>query len=775
MVNCIKKRDGRLAQFDINKIADAISKAFEASTGKKEYSLCLDLAKQTVKEFDTSETVEPNVEQIQDAVEKVLIKNGFVSTAKSYILYRAERTRIRNMNGRLMKTFEDITYKDATDSDIKRENANIDGNTAMGAMLKYGSEGAKHFNEMYVLKPEFSEAHRNGDIHIHDLDFYTLTTTCCQIDILKLFKDGFSTGHGVLREPNDIASYSSLACIAIQSNQNDQHGGQSIVNFDYGLAPGVKKTYKKRYCQDLSSAIELICGEVTGSEIKKIHKTLIDKGLWPTLDYNEEYLKAEKEMLLDIGIDESIIEKCQKFARTKAEEETDKATYQAMESLIHNLNTMHSRAGAQTPFSSINYGMDTSTEGRMVVKNVLLVTEVGLGNGETPIFPIQIFRVKDGINFNPGEPNYDLFRLACRVSAKRLFPNFSFQDAPFNLQYYKGTPETEIAYMGCRTRVIGNVYDPEREISNGRGNLSFTTINLPRIAILAEKNIEWFYEELDRKIDLVFEQLLERFEIQAKKKVNNYPFLMGEGVWIDSEKLNYNDEVREILKHGTLSVGFIGLAECLKALIGVHHGESETAQALGLEIVGHMRRRMDEMSEKTHLNFSLLATPAEGLSGRFVKIDKKKFGIIEGITDKEYYTNSFHIPVYFPISAFKKIQLEAPYHALTNAGHISYVELDGDPAKNVDAFEKVVRYMKTQGIGYGSINHPVDRDPVCGYSGIIGDTCPKCGRTEDEGPKFQRIRRITGYLVGTLDRFNDAKRAEVRDRVKHSISMKDIK
>ncbi|HIT73786.1 anaerobic ribonucleoside-triphosphate reductase [Tyzzerella sp. An114] len=775
MVNCIKKRDGRLAQFDINKIADAISKAFEASTGKKEYSLCLDLAKQTVKEFDTSETVEPNVEQIQDAVEKVLIKNGFVSTAKSYILYRAERTRIRNMNGRLMKTFEDITYKDATDSDIKRENANIDGNTAMGAMLKYGSEGAKHFNEMYVLKPEFSEAHRNGDIHIHDLDFYTLTTTCCQIDILKLFKDGFSTGHGVLREPNDIASYSSLACIAIQSNQNDQHGGQSIVNFDYGLAPGVKKTYKKRYCQDLSSAIELICGEVTGPEIKKIHKTLIDKGLWPTLDYNEEYLKAEKEMLLDIGIDESIIEKCQKFARTKAEEETDKATYQAMESLIHNLNTMHSRAGAQTPFSSINYGMDTSTEGRMVVKNVLLVTEVGLGNGETPIFPIQIFRVKDGINFNPGEPNYDLFRLACRVSAKRLFPNFSFQDAPFNLQYYKGTPETEIAYMGCRTRVIGNVYDPEREISNGRGNLSFTTINLPRIAILAEKNIEWFYEELDRKIDLVFEQLLERFEIQAKKKVNNYPFLMGEGVWIDSEKLNYNDEVREILKHGTLSVGFIGLAECLKALIGVHHGESETAQALGLEIVGHMRRRMDEMSEKTHLNFSLLATPAEGLSGRFVKIDKKKFGIIEGITDKEYYTNSFHIPVYFPISAFKKIQLEAPYHALTNAGHISYVELDGDPAKNVDAFEKVVRYMKTQGIGYGSINHPVDRDPVCGYSGIIGDTCPKCGRTEDEGPKFQRIRRITGYLVGTLDRFNDAKRAEVRDRVKHSISMKDIK
>lgn len=774
MVNCIKKRDGRIAEFDINKIAEAISKAFEASTGKKKYSQCLSLAENTVKILEKAGTDEPNVEQIQDAVEKVLIEKGFTDTAKAYILYRAERTRIRNMNGRLMKTFEDITYKDATDSDIKRENANIDGNTAMGAMLKYGSEGAKHFNEMYVLKPEFSEAHRNGDIHIHDLDFYTLTTTCCQIDLLKLFKNGFSTGHGVLREPNDIASYSSLACIAIQSNQNDQHGGQSIVNFDYGLAPGVIKTYKKRYFNNIISSLELLCDNINIEEIENIQKELIENGLLPTLDYNEKYIETEKQKLNSIGIDIKTIEKCQKFAREKAEKETDKATYQAMESLIHNLNTMHSRAGAQTPFSSINYGMDTSTEGRMVVKNVLLVTEAGLGNGETPIFPIQIFRVKEGINFNPDEPNYDLFRLACRVSAKRLFPNFSFQDAPFNLQYYKGTPETEIAYMGCRTRVIGNIYDPEREISNGRGNLSFTTINLPRLGILANKDIEWFYNELDKKIDLVIEQLLERFKIQCKKKVHNYPFLMGEGVWIDSEKLGYNDEVGEVLKHGTLSVGFIGLAECLKALIGVHHGESEMAQNVGLEIIGHMRRRMDEISEKIHLNFSLLATPAEGLSGRFIKMDKNKFGVIEGITDKEYYTNSFHIPVYFPISAFKKIQLEAPYHALTNAGHISYIELDGDPTKNIDAFEKVVRYMKTQGIGYGSINHPVDRDPVCGYNGIIGDTCPKCGRSEENGPSFQRIRRITGYLVGTLDRFNDAKRAEVRDRVKHSTSINSI-
>ncbi|WP_337518929.1 anaerobic ribonucleoside triphosphate reductase [Anaerotignum faecicola] len=771
MITTITKRDGRTVHFDINKIASAIEKAFAATIGKKDYAICLALAQEVSDIFEEKQIDSPTVEQIQDTVERVLINHGHVRTAKAYILYRAERTRVRNMNDRLMKTFEDITYKDATDSDIKRENANIDGNTAMGSMLKYGSEGAKHFYESYVLNPAHSEAHRNGDIHIHDLDFYTLTTTCCQIDLIKLFHDGFSTGHGVLREPNDIASYASLACIAIQSNQNDQHGGQSIANFDYGLAPGVAKTYKKRYRSNLTSLIEVMDCAAHAKKTKEIFQTLTAENLIPTLDGSQAYTEREKELLLEAGVPEEILDKIQSFSAKKATEETDKATYQAMEALLHNLNTMHSRAGAQTPFSSINYGMDTSTEGRMVMKNMLLVTEAGLGNGETAIFPIQIFRVKDGVNFNPGEPNYDLFKLSCRVSAKRLFPNFSFQDAPFNLQYYKeGHPETEIAYMGCRTRVIGNVNDPEREITYGRGNLSFTSINLPRIAILANKNIDWFFSELDRKIDLVVDQLMERFEIQAKKKVHNYPFLMGEGVWIDSEKLNYDDEVREVLKHGTLSVGFIGLAEALKALLGVHHGESEIAQNLGLDIIGHMRKRMDDLSAETHLNFSLLATPAEGLSGRFVRMDRERFGSIEGVTDREYYTNSFHIPVYYPISAYKKIQLEAPYHELTNAGHITYIELDGDPSTNLDAFEKVIRYMKAQGIGYGSINHPVDRDPVCGYNGIIGDTCPKCGRSETDGEYgFQRIRRITGYLVGTLDRFNNAKRAEVRDRVKHSI------
>lgn len=746
-------------------------KAFAATIGKKDYAICLALAQEVSDIFEEKQIDSPTVEQIQDTVERVLINHGHVRTAKAYILYRAERTRVRNMNDRLMKTFEDITYKDATDSDTSAKTQISTATPPMGSMLKYGSEGAKHFYESYVLNPAHSEAHRNGDIHIHDLDFYTLTTTCCQIDLIKLFHDGFSTGHGVLREPNDIASYASLACIAIQSNQNDQHGGQSIANFDYGLAPGVAKTYKKRYRSNLTSLIEVMDCAAHAKKTKEIFQTLTAENLIPTLDGSQAYTEREKELLLEAGVPEEILDKIQSFSAKKATEETDKATYQAMEALLHNLNTMHSRAGAQTPFSSINYGMDTSTEGRMVMKNMLLVTEAGLGNGETAIFPIQIFRVKDGVNFNPGEPNYDLFKLSCRVSAKRLFPNFSFQDAPFNLQYYKeGHPETEIAYMGCRTRVIGNVNDPEREITYGRGNLSFTSINLPRIAILANKNIDWFFSELDRKIDLVVEQLLERFEIQAKKKVHNYPFLMGEGVWIDSEKLNYDDEVREVLKHGTLSVGFIGLAEALKALLGVHHGESEIAQNLGLDIIGHMRKRMDDLSAETHLNFSLLATPAEGLSGRFVRMDRERFGSIEGVTDREYYTNSFHIPVYYPISAYKKIQLEAPYHELTNAGHITYIELDGDPSTNLDAFEKVIRYMKAQGIGYGSINHPVDRDPVCGYNGIIGDTCPKCGRSETDGEYgFQRIRRITGYLVGTLDRFNNAKRAEVRDRVKHSI------
>ncbi|WP_297718508.1 anaerobic ribonucleoside triphosphate reductase [Intestinimonas sp.] len=768
----IRKRDGRVAPFDEGKIAAAITKAFDATYKPGYGETALRLADEVVSILELEGEPQPDVEHIQDLVERVLMDNGYIQTAKAYILYRNERSKAREMNTRLMKVYEDITFSVAKDSDIKRENANIDGDTAMGSMLKFGSEGAKQFYDMFVLNPEHARAHREGDIHIHDLDFLTLTTTCCQIDIQKLFRGGFSTGHGTLREPNDIASYAALACIAIQSNQNDQHGGQSIVNFDYGMADGVRKTFKRVYRQNLARALTLLEDrEDPETELKAVMAQIeAETGLFPTLEDCGAYQAEEFARLLPRFGGEAELKKAQTFAHRRAGKETDRCTYQAMEALIHNLNTMHSRAGAQTPFSSINYGLDTSPEGRLVMKNLLLTTEAGLGGGETPIFPIQIFRVKEGINYNPGEPNYDLFQLAIRCSAKRLFPNFSFIDAPFNLQYYKpGHPETEIAYMGCRTRVIGNVYDPEREICNGRGNLSFTTINLPRLAIKARGDVNVFFESLDRMMDLCVDQLLERFEIQCRKHVYNYPFLMGQGVWLDSDKLDWTDEVREVLKHGTLSVGFIGLAETLKALVGAHHGESEKARILGREIVGHMRARMDAESEKRGLNFSLLATPAEGLSGRFVRIDKEKYGVIEGITDREYYTNSFHVPVYYPISAYDKIRIEAPYHALTNAGHISYIEMDGDPTDNLEAFEKVIRCMKESGIGYGSVNHPVDRDPVCGFSGIIADQCPGCGRTEADGVPFERIRRITGYLVGTLDRFNNAKRAEERDRVKHSV------
>ena len=630
---------------------------------------------------------------------------------------------LAEFGGKVKTIYDNITALSSRDSDLKRDNANINGDTPMGAMLQQGANTAKEYYLDTMIDPEIARLHREGWIHIHDLDFYGWTTTCCQIDLLKLFEGGFDTGHGHLREPKSIGSYAALAAIAIQSNQNDQHGGQSIVNFDYAMAKGVRLSYEKYF-----------------AEAKQIHR-----GLSIHPETEESW--------------------CEQYALQK----TKRDTYQAMEGFIHNLNTMHSRAGAQVPFSSINYGLDTSWEGRLAIEQLLLATEAGLGNGETPIFPIQIFRVKEGVNYNPEDPSYDLFRLAMRVSSKRLFPNFSFVDAPFNLQYYDpDRPETQVAYMGCRTRVLGNVYDPSREISNGRGNLSFTSINLPRLAIEAKGDVDKFFDLLNDMLNKVMKQLLDRFEVQSRRVVRNFPFLMGEGVWIDSDTLGPDDEIGEVLKHGTLSIGFIGLAETLKSLTGKHHGESEEAQELGQFIVSYIRTFCDRKSKELRMNVTCLATPAESLSGRFVRMDKKRYGEIEGVTDRDYYTNSFHVPVYYPISAYDKIRIEAPYHALTNAGHISYVELDGDVSKNLEAFEKIIRCMKECGIGYGSINHPVDRDPICGYNGIIGDTCPCCGRTEEEG-KFERIRRITGYLVGTLDRFNNAKRAEEKDRVKHHI------
>ncbi len=769
MVKTIIKRDGREVKFEKEKIYNAISKAVEATENSENVAVgavvdeTLRIANEKFKDSI------PTVEDIQDIIENVLIDKGYNNVAKNYIVYRSDRSRAREAKTNLMKTLRGITFESALQNDIKRENANINGDTAMGTMLKYGSESAKYFYLTNMIPERFSKAHQNGDIHIHDLDFYALTMTCCQIDLIKLFKDGFTTGHGYLREPNDIRSYAALACIAIQSNQNDQHGGQSVPNFDYAMAIGVRKSYIKIYRNNLYKTLDFLYGDVTTDDVKKMINDIKEKtGLVPALK-NDKFNEEMKNVLLNKYKDEKAVYKIMSKVVENTNKEIREATYQAMEALIHNLNTMHSRAGAQVPFSSLNYGTDTSEEGRLVMDCLLETTMKGLGNGETPIFPIQIFKVKEGINFNKEDPNYDLFQKSIKCSSLRMFPNFSFIDAPFNLPYYKeGDYNSEIAYMGCRTRVMANVYDPSKEVTCGRGNLSFTSINLPRIALKHRDSIEDFKKELTEKVDLVIDQLLERFKVQANKRVYNFPFLMGNGIWLDSDKLKPDDKIEEVIKHGTLTVGFIGLAETLKALTGKHHGESEKSQKLGLEIVGLMRRKCDEASQKYKMNFSLIATPAEGLSGRFIKMDKKIFGIIPGVTDQEFYTNSFHVPVYYPISMFRKIDIEAPYHNLTNGGHISYVEMDGDVSKNLQAFEKIVRHMKEKGIGYGAVNHPLDRDPVCGFNGIINNECPCCHRKEDT-IKFERIRRITGYLVGTLDRFNNAKRAEVEHRVKHSI------
>jgi ribonucleoside-triphosphate reductase len=736
----IIKRDGKSVPFDSTKIFNAIYKANKAVSEEEMSTTDLTYVTEKVCRKLDADNIN-NVEDIQDVVEETLIRFDYARTAKAYILYRAEHNKIRNAETYLMDIYKKLTWSDSVEEDIKRENANIDGDTAMGTMLKYGSEGSKFFIDNYILPKDASLAHTNGDIHIHDKDFYMLTETCCQIDLIPLFKDGFSTGHGYLREPNSIESYSALACIAIQANQNEMHGGQSVPNFDYAMAQGVIKSFRKEYDGYFVSYLQIKEDSGPGEAEALAERLRAAAGYDIRMGTMADYAK---KLELSVETDKrELALKAHAYAADQALKATDRRTYQAMEALVHNLNTMNSRAGAQVPFSSINYGTDSSAEGRMVVKNLLLATMAGLGSGETSIFPVQIFKVKSGLNFNPEDINYDLFKLAIETSAKRLFPNFSFIDAPFNLPYYvPGDYDTEVAYMGCRTRVLGNVHDSSRQIISGRGNLSFTSINLPRLGIEAGGDIDRFYALLDERIELVFRQLLHRLKIQSAKKARNYPFLMGNGIWIDSIKLTVDDTVEEVLKHGTLSVGFIGLAEALKALLGVHHGESEDAQKLGLAIVGHMRERTDAKSRESKLNFTLLATPAESMSGRFVAIDGKKYGVISGITDRSYYTNSFHVPVYFPIKAFKKIQLEAPYHALTNAGHITYVEMDGDMSKNLEAFETVIRYMHSQGVGYGSINHPLDRDPVCGYRGVINEICPRCGRKAGEGLTLKEYRAL---------------------------------
>ena len=748
VINVIK-RNGKKVNFDASKIAISIQKGFDSIEGKYNETDVQNVFQSVLKRIkkDYVDKDKIKIEEIQNLIEEELKNKKYDDVYESTKNYRERRNQSRLLfveekkMHKFLKTLESLGLKSAHEEDAKRENANVDGDTAMGTMLQYGSTVSKEFAKSYLMKKKFADEHDSGDIHIHDMDFMAMgTTTCLQIDLNKLFKNGFSTGHGFIREPNDIMSYSALAAIAIQANQNDQHGGQAIPAFDYYLAPGVLKTYKKQLKQtmydllDYSGFLTFINFDKFVEKINKLNSVEFDESDFDKLCKNSDEVKR-------IVI----------ISKEKALQKTDRITYQAMEAFIHNLNTMHSRAGAQVPFSSINFGTDTSAEGRMIIKNYLLALDAGLGHNETPIFPISIFKVKEGVNYNQEDKNYDLFKLACEVSAKRLFPNFSFIDSPFNLEYYKeGDYNTEVGYMGCRTRVLANVADKDKCVTAGRGNLSFTSINLPRLGIkhgIATKerkvaDMEGFYKELDELLELVKDQLLERFEIQCNKRVYNFPFLIGEGLWLDSEKLKPTDKLRRVLKHGTLTVGFIGLAECLKALIGKHHGESEEAQKLGLEIIGHMKDKMDEYALKYNLNFGVIATPAEGLSGRFTRIDKAIYGNLKGITDREYYTNSFHVPVYYNISAAKKIHLEAPYHALTLAGHITYIELDGDTASNVKAFERIVRIMKEEGIGYGAINHPVDRDPVCGYVGVIGDVCPKCGRKAGEPVSVEKLKEL---------------------------------
>lgn len=664
----IRKRDGRIVRFDKAKITYAIYKA-QLAVGQDNMNRAETLTEK-VLDYLEEELVGaiPTVEGIQDIVERVLIEAGHAKVAKSYILYRDKRTRIRDAKAELMDIVADILVE------TSRENANV-GNSPSAKMLQIASAASRHYYLHRLIPEDVAYAHIDGDIHIHDLEFYGKTLTCIQIPLYDLLSRGFSTGHGFIRPPKRPSSATALAAIILQSSQNDMHGGQSYGFFD----------------RDMASFVE---------------------------GYPED----------DV--------------------------YQAMEAFVYNLNSMHSRAGSQVPFSSVNLGCDLSEAGRMVTRCLLLAFEKGLGKGENPIFPNIIFRVKEGVNFNPGDPNYDLFRLAMRVASRRMNPTFSFMDASYNEPY-----GDEVAYMGCRTRVIANRRGPQ--VTTGRGNLSFTSVNLPRIAIKAQGDLDKFFTGLREVVRLAIRQLFHRYRIQCRLKVKDMPFLMGQHLYLDSENLGPDDTIESAIVHGTLSVGFLGLAEALKALTGHNHGENEEARRLGVEIVAFMRQLVDEASEIHDLNYTLLATPAEGLSGRFIAKDRKKFGVIEGVTDKEFYTNSFHVPVDCEIGMYEKIMIEGVYHKYTNAGHISYIELDSPPTHNIEAVEAIVRHMRSCDVGYGGINFPIDECRECSYSGVIESSCPKCGSSS-----IRRIRRITGYL-STVDRFNDAKRAELPARTPH--------
>lgn len=705
MFKKIRKRDERIVPFDPSKITDAIFAAAQSVGGEDRQTameLTIEVMNVLKQKQEQDEDKIFSVEEVQDVVEKVLIENGHARTAKAYILYRQKRSNLREARTELMDAVAEILRE------TNRDNANV-GNSPSAKVLQISEAASKNYYLKRVLPEDEARAHLEGDIYIHDLGWYGKTMTCLQIPLGKLLQKGFNNGHGYIRPPKGIKTAAALAAIILQSNQNDMHGGQSFAYFDRDMAPYVESEYQRQ--------------EKNLREIAERFGAAID----------EEQLK---EMAL---------------------KHTEEEVYQAMEGFVYNLNTMHSRAGAQVPFSSINLGTDTSWAGRMITKNFLMAFENGLGKGEAPLFPNVIFKIKEGVNYEEGDPNYDLFKLSLRVACKRLQPNFSYQDSSFNAPYR----DEEVAYMGCRTRVIGNVSGPE--VTNGRGNLSFTTINLPRLGIRSGGDLTVFWQYLDEAMNLTIKQLLTRYDLQKNLKVKDFPFLMGQNLYLDSEELKPDYPVEKAIRHGTLSTGFIGLAECLIALTGKHHGESPEAQALGLAIVSYMRRRCDEATRKYGLNFTLLATPAEQLSGKFTKLDLERFGKIPRITDKEWYTNSFHVPVEHEISAMDKIAIEGPYHKYCNAGHISYVELPSAPHQNIEAFETLIRAMCEADMGYFAVNFPVDICKECGFNGVIEtETCPKC-HTEGQ---ISRLRRITGYL-STLDMFNDSKKAEERNRKVH--------
>ena len=734
MIQTVVKRDGRIVGFNEQKIMAAIRKAMLHTDKGEDASLI----EQITDHISYRGKSQMSVEAIQDAIELELMKSARKDVAQKYIAYRNQRNIARKAKTR--DVFMSIV--NAKNNDITRENANMNADTPAGMMMKFASETTKPFVDDYLLSEESRDAVMHNYLHIHDKDYYpTKSLTCVQHPLDIILQHGFTAGHGSSRPAKRIETAAVLACISLETCQNEMHGGQAIPAFDFYLAPYVRMSY-----QEEVKNLE----KLTGEDLKDLYDAPID-------DYEEKPLDGlqGKARLEQHAINKTV-----------------NRVHQAMEAFIHNMNTIHSRGGNQVVFSSINYGTDTSAEGRCIMREILLSTYDGVGNGETAIFPIQIWKKKRGVNYLPEDRNYDLYQLACKVTARRFFPNFLNLDATFNQneKWRADDPERykwEIATMGCRTRVFEDRWGEKTSIA--RGNLSFSTINIVKLAIECmgienkQQRIDMFFAKLDNLLDITAKQLDERFQFQKTAMAKQFPLLM-KYLWVGADKLNPTDTIESVINHGTLGIGFIGLAECLKALIGKHHGESEEAQELGLKIVTYMRDRANEFSEKYHHNYSVLATPAEGLSGKFTKKDRKEFGIIPGVTDRDYYTNSNHVPVYYKCTALQKAKIEAPYHDLTRGGHIFYVEIDGDATHNPAVIASVVDMMDKYNMGYGSVNHNRNRCLDCGYENADAnlEVCPKCGSHH-----IDKLQRITGYLVGTTDRWNSGKLAELHDRVTH--------